>query len=44
MTKWEYLTAPLLVHATKKILDNFGNAGWELVLVVAGMNRDNVVA
>ena len=35
MTKWEYLTAPVLVHATKQILDNFGEDGWELVSVVA---------
>ena len=27
MTKWEYLTAPVLVHATKQILDNFGSDG-----------------
>ena len=25
MTKWEYLTAPILVHAAKQILDNFGS-------------------
>ena len=36
MTKWEYLTAPLLVHSTKQILDNFGSDGWELVQVVPG--------
>ena len=30
MQTWEYLTAPLLVHATKQILDNFGADGWEL--------------
>ena len=30
MTKWEYMTAPVLVHATKQILDNFGQDGWEL--------------
>lgn len=24
MTKWEYVTVPLLVHATKQILDNWG--------------------
>lgn len=32
-TKWEYLTAPVLVHATKQILDNFGQDGWELVAI-----------
>jgi hypothetical protein len=32
--KWEYVTVPLLVHATKQILDNWGDEGWELVAVV----------
>ncbi len=36
MQKWEYLTAPLIVHNTKAILDNFGSDGWELVQVVEG--------
>ena len=36
MTKWEYITAPVLVHATKQILDNLGEDGWELVQVVPG--------
>ena len=36
MTKWEYVTVPLLVHATKQILDNWGQDGWELVQVVPG--------
>ena len=45
MTKWEYLTAPVLVHATKQILDNFGQDGWELVQVVPGpTGNENVVA
>lgn len=44
MTKWEYKTAPLLVHATKQILDNFGDEGWELVQVVPGPNPENLVA
>src|SRR5215471_9757822 len=35
MTKWEYATVPLLVHATKQILDNWGDDGWELVAPVA---------
>ena len=35
MTKWEYATVPLLVHATKQILDTWGEDGWELVQVVA---------
>lgn len=44
MTKWEYLTAPVLVHSTKQILDNFGSEGWELVQIVPGMNPENLVA
>ena len=36
MTKWEYITVPVLVHATKQILDNLGEDGWELVQVVPG--------
>ncbi|MGO1320576.1 MAG: DUF4177 domain-containing protein [Galactobacter sp.] len=34
MTKWEYATVPLMVHATKQILDNWGQDGWELVQVL----------
>ena len=44
MTRWEYLTAPVLVHSTKQILDNFGSDGWELVQMVPGMNPENLVA
>ena len=33
MTNWEYATVPLLVHATKQILDTWGEDGWELVSV-----------
>jgi hypothetical protein len=44
MKKFEYFTAPLLVHSTKEILDNFGQDGWELVQVVPGMNPENLVA
>ena len=45
MTQWEYMTAPVLVHATKQILDNFGQDGWELVQVVPGPGGgENVVA
>ena len=44
MKKWEYATVPLLVHATKQILDPRGEDGWELVTVVPGMNPENVVA
>ncbi|MDN6325338.1 MAG: DUF4177 domain-containing protein, partial [Corynebacterium sp.] len=34
MTQWEYVTVPLLTPATKQILDNWGEAGWELVSVL----------
>ena len=44
MTKWEYATAPVLVNATKQILDNWGADGWELVSIVPGPNPQNVVA
>jgi hypothetical protein len=44
MTTWEYVTVPLLVHATKQILDTWGQDGWELVQVVPGPNSENMVA
>jgi len=44
MKKWEYATVPLLVHATKQILDTWGEDGWELVTVVPGMNPEDVGA
>lgn len=44
MTRWEYATVPLLIHATKQILDTWGQDGWELVQVVPGPNAENVVA
>jgi hypothetical protein len=44
MTKWEYFTVPLLVHATKEILDNVGEEGWELVCVVPGPTPESLVA
>ncbi len=34
MTCWEYATVPLLIHATKEILDTWGKKGWELVAVL----------
>ena len=40
MTTWEYATVPLLVHATKQILDSWGVDGWELVQVVPGPNPE----
>ncbi|MDX2376900.1 DUF4177 domain-containing protein [Microbacterium sp. LRZ72] len=36
MTTWEYLTAPLMIHNTAAILNNWGKQGWELVQVVTG--------
>ena len=44
LPQWAYLTAPLIVHNTKAILDNFGSEGWELVQVVAGPNGQGLVA
>jgi len=44
MTKWEYMTVPLLVHATKQILDNMGEDGWELVQVLPGLTQESLVA
>ncbi|MGB3773131.1 MAG: hypothetical protein WBF79_01820 [Rhodococcus sp. (in: high G+C Gram-positive bacteria)] len=43
-TTWEYFTAPLLIHNTKTILDNFGADGWELVTVMPGPTGENLVA
>ena len=31
--KYEYVTVPLLTHATKQILDTWGSEGWELVQI-----------
>ena len=36
MEKWEYATVPLMIHATKQILDTWGEDGWELVTVLPG--------
>lgn len=44
MPKWEYVTVPLLVHATKQILDNWGAEGYELVTVVPGQSPEQLVA
>ena len=44
MQKWEYATVPLLVHATKEILDSWGDDGWELVSVVPGPSQEQLVA
>ncbi|WP_315066048.1 DUF4177 domain-containing protein [Actinomyces oris] len=44
-TTWEYVTVPLITHATKQILDQWGADGWELVQVVPGPSgTDNLIA
>jgi hypothetical protein len=42
--QWEYATVPLIVHATKQILDQWGEDGWELVQVVPGPEGQGLVA
>lgn len=44
MTRWEYVTIPLLIHNTKAILDTWGDDGWELVAIVPGLNPENLIA
>ena len=43
-TTWEYATIPLIIHATKAILDQWGADGWELVQVVQGQDATQLVA
>ena len=43
-TKWEYATVPLLIHATKQILDQWGEDGWELVTVLPNPSGEQHVA
>lgn len=43
-TRWEYATIPLLVHATKQILDQWGEDGWELVAVLPNPTGEQHVA
>lgn len=42
-TAWEYFTAPLLIHNTTAILNNFGADGWELVTVMQGASPEQLV-
>ncbi|AXH97131.1 DUF4177 domain-containing protein [Ornithinimicrobium avium] len=42
--QWEYSTVPLIIHATKQILDQWGEDGWELVQVIPGPDGTNPVA
>ncbi len=44
VTVWEYATVPLLTHATKQILDQWGADGWELVTVLPGPTGEQHVA
>ena len=44
VTQWEYATVPLLTHATKQILDQWGADGWELVTVLPGPTGEQHVA
>lgn len=43
-TRWEYATIPLLIHATKQILDQWGEDGWELVSVLPNPSGEQHVA
>src|SRR5699024_11595982 len=44
ITKWEYVTVPLIVYATKQILHQWGEVGYELVQVVPGPDNNGLVA
>ncbi len=32
--RWEYVSVPIIVHAVKEILDQWGEQGYELVTIV----------
>ena len=42
--KWEYATVPLIVHATKQILAQWGEDGWELVQGLVNPDSGGLVA
>jgi hypothetical protein len=42
--QWEYAIVPLILHATKQILDQWGADGWELVQVVPRPEGQGLVA
>jgi hypothetical protein len=44
LTRWEYVTVPLLVHVTKQILDQWGEQGYELVAVLPGPTGEQHIA
>ncbi len=44
MQKWEYASVPLIPHAIKDILDNWGDDGWELVQIYAPTDVPGTVA
>ena len=41
MTKWEYVTTPLLLHKEADILNNWGADGWELASVTFEVHADD---
>lgn len=43
-TVWEYANVPLITHATKQILDQWGEDGWELVSVLPGPSGEQLIA
>lgn len=44
MTRWEYVSVPLIPHAAQEILNNWGEDGWELVTVFSPPDVGGVVA